>query len=333
MSTLIIAEAGVNHGGDLATARMLVDAAAEAGADLVKFQTFSADKLVTVDARKADYQNRTTGSDESQYAMLRRLELTREMHEELIAHCKSRGIGFFSTGFDESSVDMLVELGADRFKIPSGEITNLPYLRHVGQYGKPVILSTGMAAVPEIEAAMKVLRDAGTPAEQITLLHCTTEYPAPMAEVNLRAMVTLRETLGVPVGYSDHTMGIEVPIAAVALGAVIIEKHLTLSRQMEGPDHKASLEPAEFASMVSAIRNIEAAMGDGVKRVTLSEIGNRAVARKSIVAAVAIRSGDVFGENNLTVKRPGTGLSPMIWDDVIGKKAQRDFAAGELIEL
>lgn len=333
MKTLIIAEAGVNHNGDLNLARQLIDVAAAAGADRVKFQTFSADRLVTVSANKAAYQERATGGEESQHAMLRRLELSRDMHAELIGYCNARGIDFFSTGFDPASVDLLVELGARSFKIPSGEITNLPYLRHVGRYGKPVILSTGMSNLGEIEAALAVLEQSGTPRSLITALHCTTEYPAPMEEVNLRAMLTIREAFGVAVGYSDHTPGTEVAIAAVALGASVIEKHFTLDRTLPGPDHKASLEPAELSAMVKAIRNIERALGDGIKRPTESEAKNKPVARKSLVAAHAIRAGDAFTEANLTIKRPGTGVSPMCWDQVLGRKAVRDFAVDELIEL
>jgi N,N'-diacetyllegionaminate synthase len=323
----------VNHNGDLARARRLVDAAAEAGADLVKFQTFTADRLVTIAARKADYQVQAADVGESQHAMLRRLELTREMHDALVAHCRSRGIQFFSTGFDTNSVDLLAELGVDRFKIPSGEITNLPYLRHVGRYGKPVILSTGMATMSEIDAALKVLEQAGTPRDRVTVLHCTTEYPTPMADVNLRAMLAIRDACGVAVGYSDHTAGIEVAVAAVALGATVIEKHFTLDRSLPGPDHKASLEPDELKAMVTAIRNIEQALGDGIKRPSAGEARNMSIARKSLVAARAIRAGDVFSEINVTVKRPGTGLSPMRWDDVLGRTAPRDFAPDELIEL
>jgi N,N'-diacetyllegionaminate synthase len=331
--TLIIAEAGVNHNGDPALAKKLIDVAAEAGADLVKFQTFSADRLVTRTAAKADYQNRTTDSKESQHEMLRRLELTTEMHKELIAHCAAHGIGFFSTGFDIESVDLLVELGQDRFKIPSGEITNLPYLRHIGRMGKPVILSTGMAEMDEIHAAIDALEAAGTPRAIITVLHCTTEYPTPMAEVNLRAMLSIQKAFGVEVGYSDHTRGIEVAIAAVALGATVIEKHFTLDRILPGPDHKASLEPEELKAMVAAIRNIEIALGDGIKRLTPSEAGNRPVARKSLVASRGIRKGEVFSVENITAKRPGTGISPMRWDAVIDRHAPRDFSQDELIEL
>lgn len=329
--TLIIAEAGVNHNGDLELAKQLIDAAAKAGVDIVKFQTFNANRQVTRNANKADYQSHTTDSKESQYEMLRRLELSVEMHKELITHCKALNIGFFSTGFDVESVNLLLSLGQDRFKIPSGEITNLPYLRHIGQLGKGVILSTGMATIGEIESAIDVLEQAGTPRANITVLHCTTEYPAPMAEVNLRAMQSMHTTFGVAVGYSDHTPGIEVAIAAVAMGASVIEKHFTLDRSLPGPDHKASLEPEELRSMVSAIRNIEVALGDGIKRLTLSEARNRPVVRKSLVASRAIKIGEVFSAQNITTKRPGTGISPMCWDEVIGQVAQKNYKEDDLI--
>ena len=331
--TLIIAEAGVNHNGDLALARQLIDAAAVAGADLVKFQTFTADRLATRTAQKADYQNRTTTSTESQHEMLSRLELTDAMHHELIAHCATRNIDFFSTGFDIESVDLLVRHGQNHFKIPSGEITNLPYLRHIGRLGKSVILSTGMANLGEIEAAIDALEAAGTPRAMLTVLHCTTEYPTPMAEVNLRAMLSIHAAFGVAVGYSDHTQGIEVAIAAVAMGATVIEKHFTLDRNLPGPDHKASLEPAELNAMVAAIRNIEVALGDGIKRLTASEARNRPVVRKSLVASRAIKSGALFTAENITAKRPATGISPMRWDEVIGKTALRDFGPDELIVI
>lgn len=333
MKTLIIAEAGVNHNGDLTFARQLIDVAADAGADMVKFQTFRADGIVTPAAAKAVYQAQATDPAESQHAMLRKLELTREMHEALIDHCQSRRIRFFSTAFDEESVDLLADLGLDCFKIPSGEITNLPYLRHVGRYRRSVILSTGMALLSEIETALEVLERAGTPRERITVLHCTTEYPAPMIQVNLRAMLTIRDAFGVAVGYSDHSRGIEVAIAAVALGATVIEKHFTLDRRLPGPDHQASLEPGELKAMVAAIRNIEAALGDGIKRPSEGEARQLPIVRKSLVARCAIRAGDTFSEANLAVKRPGVGLSPMRWDDVLGRTARRDFAANELIEL
>jgi len=331
--TLIIAEAGVNHNGDLHLAERLIVAAADAGADAVKFQTFVADRLVTVTATKADYQKQTTAASESQHAMIRRLELTRPMHERLLAYSQERGISFLSTPFDLPSIDLLAELGLPRFKIPSGEITHLPYLRHIGSFGKPIILSTGMATLGEIETALEVLETAGTGRDQITVLHCNTEYPTPMADVNLRAMLTIRDAFGVAVGYSDHTPGIEIPIAAVALGATVIEKHLTLDRTLPGPDHRASLEPDEFAAMVRAIRNIECALGDGRKRPSPSEAKNKPIARKSLVAAVAIRAGQVFTLENVAVKRPGTGLSPMRWDEVMGRVATRDFGVDELVEF
>lgn len=330
--TLIIAEAGVNHNGDIVLARKLIDAAADAGADLVKFQTFDADRLVTHGAPKADYQAKTTDGAETQHAMLRWLELSPEMHNDLIAHCEARGIGFFSTGFDIESVNLLAALGQNLFKIPSGEIANLPYLRHIGQLGKEVILSTGMANLGDVEAAITALETAGTPRSRITVLHCTTEYPTPMNEVNLRAMQTMQAAFGVQVGYSDHTQGIEVAIAAVAMGATVIEKHFTLDRNLPGPDHQASLEPQELKAMVAAIRNIEQALGDGVKRLTPSESRNKPVVRKSIVARRDIRSGEIFSSENLAVKRPGTGISPMRLDEVIGHRATRDFAYDEQIE-
>ena len=332
-STLIIAEAGVNHNGSLKTAKQLVDVAAEAGADLVKFQTFSADRLVTISASKADYQNKTTDTSHSQHEIIQKLELSRGMHEELIAYCRKCDIEFFSTGFDTKSINMLVELGLGKFKIPSGEITNFPYLIHVGAFGKPVILSTGMANLGEIEAAITVLENAGTARQQITVLHCNTEYPTPMQDVNLRAMLAIREAFGVEVGYSDHTLGIEVPIAAVALGASVIEKHFTLDRNQSGPDHRASLEPEELKAMVSAIRNIEQAFGDGIKHLSSSEAKNAPIARKSIVASCEIRAGDCFSRDNLTVKRPGTGISPMRWEEVLGRIAPRDFVEDDLIEI
>jgi len=331
--TLIIAEAGVNHNGDIKLAKQLIDRAADAGADLVKFQTFSADRLVTAYAEKADYQNRTSDATESQHQMLRRLELDAEMHYLLMEYCDVRGIEFFSTGFDIESVNLLVSLGQDHFKIPSGEITNLPYLRHIGALGRRIMVSTGMATLGEVEAALDVLEVSGTSRENMVVLHCTTEYPTPMGEVNLRAMQNMGNALGVAVGYSDHTVGIEVSVAAVALGAVVIEKHFTLDRNLPGPDHKASLEPAELAAMVKAIRNVEVALGNGVKRPTLSETKNRPIARKSLVAAVPIAKGEVFSPHNIAVKRPGTGMSPMRWDELLGRMALRDYATDEQIDL
>lgn len=333
MKTLIIAEAGVNHNGDIDMAKALIDAASDAGADLVKFQTFNADRLVTRKARKADYQMKMTATDESQRDMLKRLELSPAMHEKLIAHAAKRGIEFFSTAFDLDSIDYLLGLGLSRIKVPSGELTNLPYLRKVGSAGKPVILSTGMANLGEIEAALAALEAAGASRQQITVLHCSTEYPAPMAEVNLQAMPAMARAFGVQVGYSDHTEGIEVAIAAVVLGACVIEKHFTLDRALPGPDHRASIEPEELARMVRSIRNIELALGDGVKRPSVSEEKNRLVARKSLFAACAIAEGELFTEHNLVAKRPGTGISPMRLDELLGRAAARDFVADELIQL
>jgi len=330
---LIIAEAGVNHNGCLTLAKQLIDAASEAGADLVKFQTFSAKRLAIRAAEKAEYQKQSSDNDESQYQMLKRLELSADMHQELIAHCVMRNIRFLSTGFDTGSIDFLESLGVNVFKIPSGEITNLPYLRHIGRLGKPVILSTGMSSMNDIEAAIDVLEQAGTSRSLITVLHCTTEYPLPMDEVNLRAMQSIETSLGVSVGYSDHTLGIEVPIAAAALGARIIEKHFTLDRNLTGPDHKSSLQPDEMKAMVKAIRNIEIALGDGIKRLTPSEIKNKEVVRKSLVACKAIKAGDIFSPENITTKRPGSGISPMRWDEIIGQNARRDYNQDELIEF
>jgi len=332
VTTLIIAEAGVNHNGDPTLARRMVEAAADAGADLVKFQTFGADRLVAAHAPKAAYQERTTGGG-TQHAMIRPLELSRAAHELLIAHCRSSGIGFLSSAFDLESLELLVELGAERFKVPSGEITNLPYLRRVGSFGKPVILSSGMSTLGEVESALAVLEDAGTPRRRITVLHCTTDYPTPMEDVNLRAMRTIGAALGVAVGYSDHTTGIEIAVAAVALGATVVEKHFTLDRALPGPDHGASLEPGELKAMVQAIRNVERALGDGIKRPSASELKNRSIVRKSLVATRAIRAGEPFSADNLTAKRPGGGLSPMRWDEVLGRPAPRDFAPDEVVHL
>ena len=333
MSVLIIAEAGVNHNGSLETAKQLVVAASETGANMVKFQTFSADRLVTKSANKAEYQNQTTDALESQHAMIRKLELSLEMHKDLILFCKQCNIEFFSTGFDIQSIDLLVDLGLEQFKIPSGEITNLPYLRYIGKYGKQLILSTGMANLGEIEAALDALETSGTQRKYITVLHCNTEYPTPMEDVNLKAMLAIRDAFGVKVGYSDHTLGTEVSVAAVALGATVIEKHFTLDRTLPGPDHKASLEPYELRAMVMAIRNIEKALGDGIKRASPSETKNKLIARKSLVAATSITNGEFFTKDNLAVKRPGNGISPMRWDEVLGRTAIRDFEPDEMIEL
>ncbi len=329
----IIAEAGVNHNGSLELAKKLIDVAVEASADAVKFQTFKADKLVSIFAQKADYQKQTSSTDETQYEMIKKLELDENVHRVLINYCKDKGIMFLSTPFDHDSIDLLNSFEMPIFKIPSGEITNLPYLRHIGGLGKGVILSTGMANLNEVQDALEVLIMAGTPKEKITVLHATTEYPCPIDEVNLRAMQTIKATFGVKVGYSDHTQGIEVPIAAVAMGALIIEKHFTLDRTMDGPDHKASLEPDELKAMVQAIRQIEQALGDGVKEPSESEQKNIFVTRKSILASRPIKIGETFSENNLVVKRPGNGISPMRWYEIIGHKATRNFSADELIEL
>ena len=330
--TLVIAEAGVNHNGDLQLAFQLVEAAAQTGADVVKFQTFQARELATSQANKAVYQKETSGGAENQLTMLQKLELTPDQHLHLIDHCRGCGIEFLSTAFDPVSIDLLASLNLKHWKIPSGEITNLPYLRKIGCLKHPVILSTGMANLGEIEAAIDVLEQAGTSRDQITVLHCTTEYPAPLDEVNLRAMQTIAQAFGMAVGYSDHTDGIAVPIAAVAMGATVIEKHLTLDRTMDGPDHQASLEPDQFAAMVQGIRAIEQALGDGIKRPTASERANLPIVRKSLVAARAIQAGEPFTAANITPKRPGTGISPMHWDALIGSKAPRAYAPDELIE-
>ena len=330
---LVIAEAGVNHNGDLALARALIDAAADSGVDLVKFQTFSAEALATAQANMAQYQTANSGGVTTQLEMLRQLELRYEDHESLIAHCNARGVGFFSTAFDIGGLDLLHRLGAKRYKVPSGEITNLPYLRHIASFGMPVILSTGMSNMGEIEEAIDAMEFAGLARSLVTVLHCNTEYPTPVQDVNLNAMISIKIAFGVAVGYSDHTLGIEVPIAAVALGATVIEKHLTLSRDMPGPDHKTSLEPKEFAGLVRSIRNIESAMGSGIKRPSDSERKNIPVARKSLVAIAPIRAGEPFSNLNIGAKRPGTGLSPMLWDEVVGRLARRDFAVDDLIEV
>ena len=333
MNTLVIAEAGVNHNGEMRIAKQLIDLASEAGADLVKFQTFNADRQVTKLAPKAAYQSLLTDISESQHSMLRKLEITEEMHVQLIAYCQSRAVGFLSTGFDIESVDLLNRLGQELFKIPSGEITNMSFLRHIGGLGKRVILSTGMSTMDEIESAINVLENSGTPRSKVTVLHCTTAYPAPMSDVNLSAMQSIKSALNVEIGYSDHTLGIEIPIAAVALGATVIEKHFTLDRNMPGPDHKASLEPTELKAMVNAIRNIEQALGDGVKRLMPSEVENIVIARKSIVARQSISKGEIFSSENITAKRPNNGISAMQWDEVIGKAAKRDYSTDEFIEL
>ncbi|MBF0531668.1 MAG: N-acetylneuraminate synthase [Candidatus Omnitrophica bacterium] len=329
----IIAEAGVNHNGNMDIARKMIDAAAAAQADAVKFQTFRAVNLLCPSAPKAAYQMQTTHPEESQWDMIKALELLPSDHPILLQHCRAAGITFLSSPFDLPSIALLAGLGLDIYKIPSGEITNLPYLRQVGQLGKRVILSTGMATLAETAAAIDVLTQAGTKRDDITALHCTTEYPTPYGQVNLKAMLTLKEKLGVAVGYSDHTLGIEVAVAAAALGATVIEKHFTLDRTMPGPDHPASLEPQDLRRLVEAVRNIELSLGDGIKRMSAVEEKNVTVVRKSIVAAQKIIRGEVFTAENLTTKRPGTGLNPMRWDQVIGRTAKRDFQPDELIEL
>ena len=333
--TLIIAEAGVNHNGSIELAKKLVEKAKEAGVDYIKFQTFKASKLVTKAAKQAEYQQKNIGKEgDSQYQMLKKLELSPEEHEVLIDYCHQLGIKFFSTAFDFDSIDYLHSLNLGLWKIPSGEVTNYPFLKRVAAYNEPTILSTGMCDMGDVRAAVDALYKNGLSKENLILLHCNTEYPTPFEDVNLKAMDALRKEFGVEVGYSDHTKGIEVPVAAVALGATVIEKHFTLDRNMEGPDHKASLEPDELKAMVSAIRNIEKAVGgDGTKHVSESEKKNIAIARKSIVAACDIKAGEEFTEQNLTVKRPGNGISPMKWDEIVGKKAIWDFAEDELIEI
>lgn len=330
MSVYIIAEAGVNHNGSLETAKLMVDSAKEAGADCIKFQTFVAKKLASKNAGKAEYQQQQTGN-ESQQDMLSKLELSFNEFAELNQYCKAKEIEFLSTGFDFDSIDFLNSLSMKKWKIPSGDITNLPYLIKIAELNKPVILSTGMSTMRDIRDAIQVLKKHGS--GDITVLHCTTEYPTPFEDVNLAAMKTINEEFSVPIGYSDHTRGIEIPIAAVAMGATVIEKHFTLDRNMEGPDHKASLEPDELKAMVSAIRNVEVSIGRSEKQPVESEKKNMDVARKSIVANFPIKKGEVFTEKNITVKRPGNGISPMKWFEVIGQSAIRDFEEDELIEL
>ena len=331
MSVFIIAEAGVNHNGSIELAYKLIDVACESGADAVKFQTFKAENLVSINAQKAEYQKQTTNQSESQFHMLKKLELDINVHKKLIEYCKKKDIVFLSTPFDHESIDLLNELGLQIFKIPSGEITNLTYLKHIGSLGKEVILSTGMSTLKEIEEALIILTSAGTSKENITILHANTMYPTPMEDVNLRAMQTIQNKFDVSVGYSDHTLGIEVDIAAVAMGAEVIEKHFTLDKSMDGPDHQASLSPDELKAMVVAIRNIEKALGNGKKIVSPSEKANKNIARKSLTARCDISKGDKFTEDNITIKRPGTGISPMKWDEIIGSLAQRDYKSDELI--
>ncbi|MDD3385778.1 MAG: N-acetylneuraminate synthase [Bacteroidales bacterium] len=328
---LIIAEAGVNHNGDPLLARQMVEVAAHCGADFVKFQTFKTEHLVTRDAPKATYQEANTGVIGSQYDMLKKLEISDKAHVELIRHCEKQGIGFLSTPFDSASAALLQRLGVGRFKVGSGDLTNIPLIRQLAGYGKPLIVSTGMATMREIARVVEVIDQVGLPRELVTLLHASTEYPAPYSGVNLRAMLTMKRRFGVRIGYSDHTQGIEIPVAAVALGAQVIEKHFTLDRNLEGPDHKASLEPEELAAMVRAIRNVEASLGSGRKNPTAGEKMNMQAARKSIVAACDIREGELLSEDNLTVKRPGTGIPSLEWDRIIGTFAVRDYRKDELI--
>ena len=334
MKTLIIAEAGVNHNGDMGIAKELISAAASAGADIVKFQTFVSDKIALSSAPKALYQKKVTDPDETQQEMLKKLELSREQHLELVAECKKHGINFLSTAFDLESIQLLEDVCPLKLvKVPSGEITNVPYLRRLTRNRLPVLLSTGMATLGEIEFALGVIADSGTKIDDVTVLHCSSQYPTPKRDVNLRAMVSIRDAFKLNVGYSDHTIGIEVPIAAVALGASVIEKHITLNRDLPGPDQFASLEPEEFDSMVQGIRNIEKALGNGIKRPTPGEVENKSVVRKSIVAACPIKSGEIFTEDNIVAKRPGSGISAAEWDKVLGLAAKRDFDEDQLIEL
>jgi len=331
MSAFIIAEAGVNHNGSIMIAKELIDVASISGADAVKFQTFKAENLVAKNTQKADYQKQTTDASESQFDMIKKLELDVDTHKELITYCQEKNIIFLSTPFDHESVDLLSDLGLQTFKIPSGEITNLPYLRHVGSLGKRVILSTGMSNLEEVGDALNILINAGTSKDNITVLHANTMYPTPMEDVNLNAMLTIQKEFGVDVGYSDHTLGIEVDIAAVAVGASCIEKHFTLDKSMDGPDHKASLEPEELKSMVGAIRNIEKALGSREKKPSPSESVNIGVVRKSIVASQNINKGEVLTEKNIAVKRPGNGIIPMKWDSVIGSIATKNYNIDDLI--
>lgn len=327
----IIAEAGVNHNGNIDLAKKLIDVAVNARVDAVKFQTFRTELCVSKNAKKASYQEENTGKEESQFEMIKKLELDENTHKELISYCKQKNIIFLSTPFDSDSIKLLDELRLSTFKIPSGEITNLPYLRQIGGLNKKIILSTGMANLGEVEAAIEALVKSGTKRENISLLHANTQYPTPMEDVNLKAMIALKNAFGLEVGYSDHTLGIEVDIAAVAMGAKIIEKHFTLDKSMPGPDHKASLEPDELAAMVGAIRNIELALGDGLKHFSKSESENIKIVRKSIVAKCDIKKGEIFSEQNICVKRPGDGINPMRWDEVIGQISQKDYKQDELI--
>ena len=331
MSVFIIAEAGVNHNGSIKLAKKLIDMAVESGADAVKFQTFKTENLVSKTAEKAGYQKKTTDALESQFDMIKNLELDLTAHKKLITYCLEKGITFLSSPFDHSSIDLLISLGLQTFKIPSGEINNLPYLRHIGSLGKKIILSTGMSSLQEVGDALKVLMESGSKKENISILHANTMYPTPMKDVNLNAMLTIKKEFDIAVGYSDHTVGIEVDIAAVAMGASIIEKHFTLDKTMNGPDHKASLEPNELKEMVLCIRNIEKALGSFEKKPSPSESINIDIARKSIVSKQKIKKGEVLSEENITTKRPGNGLSPMVWDKIIGTIADKDYQMDDLI--
>ncbi len=333
MNTFIIGEAGVNHNGSIDRALEMVKTAAHAGADAVKFQTFIAEEEISKSAPKAEYQLISTEIHESQLEMVKKLEINKEDHIALIESCREHNIDFMSSPFDFKSIHLLQKLNVNCIKIPSGEITNLPYLKQIGRLGKQIIMSTGMCTMEEVRVALNILLDAGTEKNQVTIMHCNTEYPTPMEDVNLKAMLTIRDELGVKVGYSDHTLGIEVSIAAVAMGATVIEKHFTLDRNLPGPDHAASLEPNELKALVAAIRNIDKAIGDGEKKPSLSETKNISVARKSIVAMTPIKKGELFTEENLTVKRPGTGISPMEWDNIMGKSSNDNYKVDDLIKL
>jgi len=331
VNVFIIAEAGVNHNGSVDLAKKLIDIASISGADAVKFQTFKAENLVVKNTQKAEYQKQTTNTPESQFDMIKKLELDVDTHKELMVHCQEKGIIFLSTPFDHESIDLLSDLGLEIFKIPSGEITNLPYLRHIGSLGKKVILSTGMSNLEEVGNALNILINSGTSKNNITVLHANTMYPTPMEDVNLNAMLTIQKEFEVAIGYSDHTLGIEVDIAAVAMGASVIEKHFTLDKTMEGPDHKASLEPKELKSMVLSIRNIEKALGSSEKKPSPSESVNIDVVRKSIVASKDIKKGEILSEENITIKRPGTGINPMKWDSIVGSMATKNYNMDDLI--
>lgn len=329
---LIIAEAGVNHNGDMELAKKLVDAAADAGADYVKFQTYKTDALLLETAEKAGYQKKIMGESENQYEMLKKLELCENNHVVLIEHCESRNVRFLSSPFDLDSIDLIAKLNLDFIKVPSGEITNFPYIRKVGGAGKKILLSTGMSNLGEIEAALNLMVDSGADMDQISVMHCNTEYPTPPKDANLRAISTIQNAFNVKVGYSDHTLGVEAAIAAVSMGATVIEKHITLDKNMSGPDHMASMDPEDFKQFVQCIHNVEAMLGGGLKRPSQSEKKNITIARKSIVASKAISKGEPFGEGNLTTKRPGDGVSPMRWNDVVGKVAHREYSVDEKID-